>query len=88
VVGIGQPTDDPAQHRAFTLRARFDPAAGGWIAHSAEQNRNDQSAAWTPIAAAAAAPRGFPTAAACLGAAVTRLIAAVDQEAAATAPPS
>lgn len=88
VVGIGQPTDDPTQHRAFTLRARFDAAAGGWTAQVGEQNCNDQRGAWRPIAGDASAPRGFPTAAACLGAAVTRLIAAVDQDAATTAPPS
>lgn len=85
-VGISQPTNDPSQHRAFALRARYDVAAGGWVAEFGEQNRNDQVDRWEPEAGVATASLVFPTAAACLGAAVTRLIEAVDREA--TDPPS
>jgi hypothetical protein len=78
LIGISQPTNDPAQHRAFALRARHDAVAGGWVAEFGEQNRNDQIERWEPAAASLV----FPTAAACLGAAVTRLIEAVDWAAA------
>jgi hypothetical protein len=85
LVGVSQPRDDPSQHRAFTLRARFDRRAGGWVAQLGEQNHNDQIEGWTAVmnAETDAQLRIFPTAAACLGAAVTRLIELVDQDVAA-----
>jgi hypothetical protein len=82
LVGVSQPTDDPSQHRAFALRARYDADAGGWVARLGEQNHNDQIDGWEPAADAHAMPLVFPTAAACLGAAVTRLIELADRDAA------
>jgi hypothetical protein len=85
-IGISQPTDDPTQHHTYTVRARDDPAAGGWVARAGAQTHNDQFAGWDPESEADRARAVFPSAAACLGAAVTRLIAAVDQAAARAAP--
>jgi hypothetical protein len=81
-LGISQPSDDPTQHHTYTVRARYDPAAGGWVARVGEQTHNDQFAGWDPESAADRARAVYPSAAACLGAAVTRLIAAVDRVAA------
>jgi hypothetical protein len=80
LLGVSQPTDDPSQHRAFVLRAHHDAAAGGWVAQIGEQNRNDQIDGWEAAAGLDVAPLVFPTAAACLGAAVTRLIEVVDRD--------
>jgi hypothetical protein len=85
-VGISQPTDDPTQHHTYTVRAHYDPAAGGWAARVGPQTHNDQFAGWDPQSAADRARAVYPSAAACLGAAVTRLIEAVDQAAARAAP--
>jgi hypothetical protein len=81
-VGISQPTDDPTQHHVYTVRARYDAVAGGWVARVGEQTQNDQFDGWDPESAADRARAVFPSAAVCLGAAVTRLIEAVDQAAA------
>jgi hypothetical protein len=85
-VGIRQPTDDPSHHHVSTVRERDDPAAGGWVARVGEQTHNDQFAGWDPESTADRARAVYPSAAACLGAAVTRLIAAVDRVAARAAP--
>jgi hypothetical protein len=82
LVGVSQPTDDPSQYRAFALWARFDAAASGWMAQFDEQNHNDQIDDSEPTEDALAAPPVFATAAACLGAAVARLIEQVDRDAA------
>ncbi|HEX5500701.1 MAG TPA: hypothetical protein VFX03_15805 [Thermomicrobiales bacterium] len=88
MLGITQPTGDPTQHRTFTLRARYDAAAGGWAVRVGEQNLNDQFDGWDPESGANGAPAVFPTAAACLGAAVTRLIQLVDRDAIDPSPPT
>jgi hypothetical protein len=31
-VGISQPSNDPTQHHVYTVRARYDAVAGGWVA--------------------------------------------------------
>jgi hypothetical protein len=75
LLGISHPSDDPARHRIFEVRAAYDGKIVG------EQNLNEQRGDWDPeLRDADAAPR-FPSAAACLGDAVTRLITLVDQEA-------
>jgi hypothetical protein len=78
-VGISQSTDDPTQHHTYTVRARYHPAPGGWVARAGAQTHNDQFAGWDPESAADRARAVFPSAAACLGAAVTCLIEAVDR---------
>ena len=88
VLGITQPTGDPTQHRTFTLRARYDADAGGWTARVGEQNLNDQFDGWEPDSGAGGAPAVFPTAAACLGDAVTRLIQLVDRDASDSSEPT
>ena len=81
-LAVSHPSDDPSRHRVFEIRAAFDPAAGGWVAHVGEQDRNDQRGAWEPLSSAAHQTRAFPTAAACLGNAVAAIVAMVDQDAA------
>jgi|SRR5689334_617730 len=78
-VGISQPTDDPTKHHTYTVRARYDPAAGGWVARAGAQTHNDQFAGWDLESEADRARAVFPSAAACLGATVTRLIEEVDR---------
>jgi hypothetical protein len=84
--GISRPTDDPAQHHAYTVRARYDPAAGGWVARIGEKTHNDEFAGWDPETDAERVRAVFPSAAACLRAAVVRLIDLVDRAAARAAP--
>ena len=79
-VGVGQPSGDPAQHRAFEVRAAYRAAAGGWVAEVREEDRNEQLAGRGAPPAGAAPARAFPTAAACLGDAVRALVEAVDAE--------
>jgi hypothetical protein len=81
LLGISHATDDPARHRTFELRAAFDVETGEWSARVGEQNLNEQRGDWEPHRANANGTPRFPTAAACLGDAVARLIALVDQEA-------
>ena len=81
LAGVSHPSGDPAQHRIFQVRAVFDAAAGGWVAQAAEQDPNEQRGAWEPIPGGRDAPVAFLSAAACLGDAVTRLVAMVDRDA-------
>ena len=75
------PSDDPARHRIFEIRATYDAETGAWSARVGEQNLNEQRGDWEPeLVDANGAPR-FPTAAACLGDAVARLMTIVDQDA-------
>jgi hypothetical protein len=78
-IGIRHPTDDLTKHHTCTVRARHDPAAGGWVARAGAQTHNDQVAGWDPESAADRARAVFPAAASGLGAAVTRRIEAVDR---------
>ena len=81
LLGISHPSDDPARHRTFEIRASYDAETGTWSARVGEQNLNEQRGDWDPsLADADGAPR-FPTAAACLGDAVTRLMTMVDLDA-------
>jgi hypothetical protein len=81
LLGISHPSDDPARHRTFEIRATYDAETGAWSARIGEQNLNEQRGDWDPnLADANGAPR-FPTAAACLGDAVARLMTIVDQDA-------
>jgi len=81
LVGISHPSDDPARHRIFEIRATYDAETGAWSARVGEQNLNEQRGDWEPeLVDADGAPR-FPTAAACLGDAVARLMTIVDQDA-------
>jgi hypothetical protein len=52
-----------------------------WSARVGEQNLNEQRGDWEPHRTDANVAPRFPTAAACLGDAVTRLMTMVDQEA-------
>jgi hypothetical protein len=82
LLGVSHASDDPTQHRLFEIRAVYDQAANGWVAQVAEQNRNEQPGAWTPeLMRNGLRSHVFPTAAACLGDAVTTLVALVDHEA-------
>lgn len=80
-VGVGHPSDDPARHRVFEVRASHSEAAGGWVARVGEQDRNEQLEDWGPRPDGGDQARGFPTAAACLGDAVAAIVAMVDREA-------
>jgi hypothetical protein len=81
LVGISHPSDDPARHRIFEIGATYDAETGAWSARVGEQNLNDQRGDWEPeLVDEDGAPR-FPTAAACLGDAVARLMTIVDQDA-------
>lgn len=81
LLGISHPTDDPALHRVFEVRASYDEESGGWRARFAEQNLNEQRDDWGPKLAAHGARPHFSTAASCLGEAVATLVAIVDEEA-------
>ena len=81
LLGISHASNDPARHRTFEIRATFDVETGEWSARVGEQNLNEQRGAWGPNPADVNAARRFPTAAACLGDAVSRLVTMVDQEA-------
>lgn len=81
VLGISHPSNDPARHRTFEVRASFDPTANGWVARAGEQNLNDQRGDWELVRAGVEQAPVLPTAAACLGQAVSIIIAAFDREA-------
>ena len=81
LLGVSHPSDDPALHRVFQVRASFIRAVGAWVARVAEQNLNEQRGDWGPGLAGTEREATFPTAALCLGDAVARIIAAVDREA-------
>ena len=73
----------PDRHilRTFEVRAAYDGETSTWGARVGEQNLNEQRGEWEPHRADTNGAPRFPTAAACLGDAVTRLITLVDQEA-------
>ena len=81
-VGVSHPSDDPARHRVFEVRAAYDEAARGWVARVGEQNPNEQVDGWGPRPDDGGRTRAFPTAAACLGDAVAAIVAMVDRDAA------
>ena len=82
LLGVSHASDDPARHRHFEIRATYDQVANGWVAQVAEQNRNEQPGAWAAVVMMdGIRSHVFPTAAACLGNAVTRVVTLVDQEA-------
>ena len=81
LLGVSHPTDDPMRHRIFEIRAIYDAATRGWVAQVGEQDRNEQRGAWDPLLTPDGVTPVFPTAAACLGAAVAILIATVDADA-------
>jgi hypothetical protein len=81
LLGVSHPSNDPARHRTFEIRASFDAETGRWLARVGEQNLNEQRGAWGADLTPAQQEPGFLTAAECLGDAVTRLIARVDREA-------
>jgi hypothetical protein len=81
LLGVSHPTDDPALHRVFEVRASYDEETGDWRARVAEQNLNEQREDWGPKLASDAARPRFSTAASCLGDAVATLVAIVDEEA-------
>ena len=88
LVGVSDPSNDPARHRVFEVRASYDEAAGGWVARVGEQNLNEQFEGWDPHLSDGRRERAFATAGACLGDAVAVLVATVDCEAASPTVPS
>jgi hypothetical protein len=82
LLGVSHVSDDPTRHRHFEIRATYDPAANGWVAQVAEQNRNEQPGAWAvEVLTDGIRSHVFPTAPACLGDAVTSVVTLVDREA-------
>jgi hypothetical protein len=81
LLGISHPSDDPARHRTFEIRATYNVETGDWSARVGEQNLNEQRGDWEPHRVDTNDAPRFLTAAACLGDAVTRLMTMVDQEA-------
>jgi hypothetical protein len=82
LLGVSHVSDDPARHRHFEIRATYDQAANGWVAQVAEQNRNEQPGAWAAeVLMNGVRTHVFPTAATCLGDAVTSIVTLVDREA-------
>lgn len=81
LVGVSHPSNDPARHRTFEIRATFDTARNGWVARAGEQNLNDQREGWEVVRAGVDQAPVLPTAADCLGHAVSIIVAAVDREA-------
>jgi hypothetical protein len=79
LLGVSHASDDPARHRLFEIRATYDQAANGWVAQVAEQNCKSQPGAWSAeLLIDAVWSHVFPTAATCLGDAVTSIVALVD----------
>jgi hypothetical protein len=81
-LGVGHPSGDPARHRVFEVRASYSAEAGGWVARLGEQNANDQLPGFGARLTDGHLVRVFDTPAACLGDAVTTIVAMVDAEAA------
>jgi hypothetical protein len=82
LLGVSHASNDPARHRHFEIRATYDQAADGWVAQVAEQNRNEQPGAWAAeVLMDGIRSHVFPTAATCLGDAVTSIVTLFDQEA-------
>ena len=80
LLGVSHPSNDPARHRTFEIRALYDPARKGWVASVGEQNLNDQRGDWASVLNDARRAV-FPTAAACLGNAVETMVTEFDQDA-------
>ncbi|MDQ3694608.1 MAG: hypothetical protein M3464_13425 [Chloroflexota bacterium] len=80
LLGVSHPSDDPALHRVFEIRAAYDEAAGGWVARLGERNTNEQFQGWGARLIDGARERAFATPAACFGDAVATIVAAVDEE--------
>jgi hypothetical protein len=78
-LGVSHPSNDPAQHRTFEIRALYDAARKGWVASVGEQNLNDQRGAWSSVMGDGQ-HAVFPTAAACLGHAVETIVTAFDRD--------
>jgi hypothetical protein len=82
LLGVSHACNDPARHRPFEIRATYDHAANGWVAQVAEQNRNEQPGAWAAeLLIDRIRSHVCPTAATCLGGAVTSVATLVDREA-------
>lgn len=81
-LGVGHPSGDPARHRVFDIQATYSVEAGGWVARLGEQNFNDQFPGFGARLTTDQDLRVFATPAACLGYAVTTIVAMVDAEAA------
>lgn len=81
LLGVSHASNDPARHRVFEVSASYDAARGGWVARSGEQNLNEQRGDWQLVESDEELTPVFPTAAECLGHAVTAIVAAVDREA-------
>jgi hypothetical protein len=81
LLGVSHGSGDPARHRNFEIRASYDAESGGWTARVSEQNLNEQRGDWEQRLTGEGPVPVVPTAAACLGEAVGRLIAIVDREA-------
>lgn len=77
-VAISHASNDPGRHRAFQIRASFDPEREGWQAYVSSQNNNEQYGDWSMLLGVKS--QLFSTPAACLGHAATVLIAAFDSE--------
>lgn len=81
-LGVGHPSGDPARHRVFDVKTTYSSEAGGWVARLGEQNVNDQFLGFGARLTTDRELRVFDTPAACLGDAVTTIVAMVDSEAA------
>ena len=79
-LGVGHPSSDPARHRVFEVRATYSAEADGWVARLGEQNVNEQLPGFGARLTTGGRGRGFATPAACLGDAVTTIVALVDAE--------
>jgi hypothetical protein len=79
LLGVSHPSNDPAHHRTFEIRAHYDAARQGWVASVGEQNLNDQRGDWAALLGDEQRAF-FSTAAACLGHAVETIVAAFDRD--------
>ena len=81
---LGSATPPTTRCGTATLKSAppMDQAGNGWVAQVAEQNRNEQPGAWaTEVLIDGIRSHVFPTAATCLGDAVTSVVTLVDREA-------
>lgn len=79
-LGVGHPSGDPARHRVLEVRATYSAEAGGWVARLGEQTVNDQVPGFGARLTTGSRVRACATPAACLGDAVTSIVALVDGE--------
>lgn len=80
-LGVSHPSGTPDRHRTFEIRAIYDTTSGGWVAEVGEQDRNAQRGDWETATPAGRWQQAFPSPAACLGHAVTMIVALVDRAA-------